>query len=77
MATKKFLRTILAAVADTGASGQVAARKAIELAWLFDADVVLDCRGRCHGALRGCMESSCGGGRRTGGDPCEGRSRGG
>ncbi len=41
MATKKFLRTILAAVADTGASGQVAARKAIELAWLFDADVVL------------------------------------
>jgi universal stress protein E len=41
MATKKFLRTILAAIADTGASGQVAARKAIELAWLFDADVVL------------------------------------
>jgi len=41
MATKKFLRTILAAVADTEASGQVAARKAVELAWLFDADVVL------------------------------------
>lgn len=41
MATGKSVRTVLAAVADTTASGQVAARKAVELAWLFGADVVL------------------------------------
>lgn len=41
MPTFRPPRRILAAVADTSANGQVAARKAIELAWLFDADVVL------------------------------------
>jgi universal stress protein E len=41
MATGKATETILAAVADTGASGQVAARKAVELAWLLGTDVVL------------------------------------
>lgn len=35
------MRTVLAAIADPAASGQVAARKAVELAWLFGADVVL------------------------------------
>lgn len=41
MATRKSVRTVLAAVADATAGGQVAARKAVELAWLFGADVVL------------------------------------
>jgi universal stress protein E len=41
MATGKSVRTVLAAVADATAGGQVAARKAVELAWLFGADVVL------------------------------------
>ncbi len=41
MATRKAVRSVLAAVADPAASGQVAARKAVELAWLFGADVVL------------------------------------
>lgn len=41
MATRKSVRTVLAAVADATASGQVAARKAVELAWLLGADVVL------------------------------------
>lgn len=41
MAASRSLRTVLAAVADTTVSGQVAARKAVELAWLFGADVVL------------------------------------
>ena len=41
MATRKSVRTVLAAVADAASSGQVAARKAVELAWLFGADVVL------------------------------------
>lgn len=41
MATRKSVRTVLAAVADAAASGQVAARKAVELAWLLGADVVL------------------------------------
>jgi len=41
MATRKSVRTVLAAVADATSSGQVAARKAVELAWLFGADVVL------------------------------------
>jgi universal stress protein E len=35
------VRTVFAAVADPAASGQVAARKAVELAWLLGADVVL------------------------------------
>jgi len=41
MATRKSVRTVLAAVADATSAGQVAARKAVELAWLFGADVVL------------------------------------
>lgn len=41
MAARKAVRTVLAAVADATSGGQVAARKAIELAWLFGADVVL------------------------------------
>jgi len=41
MATTKSVRTVLAAVADPAASVQVSARKAVELAWLFGADVVL------------------------------------
>jgi len=41
MATTKSVRSVLAAVADPLASGQVAARKAVEVAWLFGADVVL------------------------------------
>jgi universal stress protein E len=41
MATGRSVRSVLAAVADPAASGQVAARKAVELAWLFGADVVL------------------------------------
>lgn len=41
MAARKSVRTVLAAVADATAGGQVAARKAVELAWLFGADVVL------------------------------------
>ncbi|NJD31605.1 MAG: hypothetical protein FIB04_06940 [Gammaproteobacteria bacterium] len=41
MAASKPVRTILAAVADPEAGAQLAARKAIELAWLFGADVVL------------------------------------
>lgn len=53
MATRKSVRTVLAAVADATASGQVAARKALELAWLFGADVVL---------YHACYESSLSGG---------------
>lgn len=53
MATRKSLRTVLAAVADATASGQVAARKAVELAWLFGTDVVL---------YHACYESSLAGG---------------
>ena len=53
MATGKSVRTVLAAVADATASGQVAARKAVELAWLFGADVVL---------YHACYESSLSGG---------------
>jgi universal stress protein E len=41
MATSRSVRTVLAAVADATAGGQVAAHKAVELAWLFGADVVL------------------------------------
>jgi len=41
MATRKSVRTVLAAVADAASGGQVAARKAVELAWLFGAEVVL------------------------------------
>jgi universal stress protein E len=41
MVTRKSVRTVFAAVADPAASGQVAARKAVELAWLLGADVVL------------------------------------
>jgi universal stress protein E len=41
MATRKSVRTVLAAVADTSPGGQIAASKAIELAWLLGADVVL------------------------------------
>lgn len=41
MAVRKSVRTVLATVADPSASGQVAARKAVEIAWLFGADVVL------------------------------------
>jgi universal stress protein E len=41
MATRKSVRTVLAAIADPAASGQVAARKAVEVAWLFGADVIL------------------------------------
>jgi universal stress protein E len=41
MPTTRAVRTVLAAIADPEASGQVAARKAVEIAWLFDADVVL------------------------------------
>jgi len=42
MATRKSVRTVLAAVADaTSAGQQVAARKAVEIAWLFGADVIL------------------------------------
>lgn len=41
MATRKSVRTVLAAVADPGAGGQVAARKAVEVAWLLGADVIL------------------------------------
>lgn len=41
MAVTKQVRTILAAIADTGAGTQLAAHKAVELAWLFGADVVL------------------------------------
>jgi len=40
MATRKSVRTVFAAVAAPEASGQVAARKAVEIAWLFGADVV-------------------------------------
>ncbi len=53
MATRKSVRTVLAAVADPAASGQVAARKAVEIAWLFGADVVL---------YHACYESSLSGG---------------
>ena len=53
MATRKSVRTVLAAVADATASGQVAARKAVELAWLLGADVVL---------YHACYESSLSGG---------------
>ena len=53
MATRKSVRTVFAAVADPAASGQVAARKATELAWLFGADVVL---------YHACYESSLSGG---------------
>ena len=53
MATGKSVRTVLAAVADATASGQMAARKAVELAWLFGADVVL---------YHACYESSLAGG---------------
>ncbi|MDH4167890.1 MAG: hypothetical protein OEV90_15955, partial [Gammaproteobacteria bacterium] len=41
MATRKSVRTVLAAIADPAAGGQVAARKAVEVAWLFGADVIL------------------------------------
>jgi universal stress protein E len=41
MAVSPPTRTVLAAVADTGAHAQMAARKALELAWLLGADVVL------------------------------------
>jgi universal stress protein E len=47
------VRTVLAAVADAKAGGQVAARKAVELAWLLGADVVL---------YHACYESSLSGG---------------
>jgi universal stress protein E len=53
MATRKSVRIVLAAVADPTASGQVAARKAVEIAWLFGADVVL---------YHACYESSLSGG---------------
>jgi universal stress protein E len=53
MAAGRSVRTILAAVADAEAGGQLAARKAIELAWLFDADVVL---------YHACYEPALGGG---------------
>ncbi len=53
MATRKSVRTVLAAIADPAASGQVAARKAVEIAWLFGADVVL---------YHACYESSLSGG---------------
>lgn len=53
MATRRPVRTVLAAVADTAAGGQVAARKAVELAWLFGADVVL---------YHACYESGLSGG---------------
>jgi len=53
MATRKPVSTVLAAVADPEASGQVAARKAVELAWLFGANVVL---------YHACYESSLSGG---------------
>lgn len=53
MATRKSVRTVLAAVADPAASGQIAARKAVEIAWLFGADVVL---------YHACYESSLSGG---------------
>ncbi len=53
MATRKSVRTVLAAIADPEASGQVAARKAVEIAWLFGADVVL---------YHACYESSLSGG---------------
>lgn len=53
MATGKPVGIILAAVADTSTSGQVAARKAVELAWLFGADVLL---------YHACYESSLSGG---------------
>lgn len=53
MTTRKSVRTVLAAVADPAASGQIAARKAIEIAWLFGADVVL---------YHACYESSLSGG---------------
>jgi universal stress protein E len=41
MGSDRDYRVILAAVADTGGKGQVAARKAVELAHLMGADVVL------------------------------------
>jgi universal stress protein E len=53
MAARKPVRTILAAVADPEVGVQLAARKAIELAWLFGADVVL---------YHACYEPSLGGG---------------
>jgi universal stress protein E len=53
MATRKSVRTVLAAVADATSAGQVAARKAVELAWLFEADVVL---------YHACYDSSLAGG---------------
>ena len=53
MATRKSVRTVLAAIADPEASGQVAARKAVEIAWLFGADLVL---------YHACYESSLSGG---------------
>ena len=53
MAARKPVRTILAAVSDPEAGAQLAARKAIELAWLFGADVVL---------YHASYESSLGGG---------------
>jgi len=53
MATMRSVRTVLAAVADPAASGQVAASKAVELAWLLGAEVVL---------YHACYESSLAGG---------------
>jgi hypothetical protein len=52
MAVRKSVRTVFAAVAAPEASGQVAARKAVEIAWLFDADVVF---------YHACYESSLSG----------------
>ena len=53
MAARKSVRTVFAAIAAPEASGQVAARKAVELAWLFGADVVF---------YHACYESSLSGG---------------
>ena len=53
MAARKAVRTVLAAVADATSGAQVAARKAVELAWLFGADTVL---------FHACYEPSLSGG---------------
>lgn len=53
MAARKAVRTVLAAVADATSGAQVAARKAVELAWLFGADAVL---------FHACYEPSLSGG---------------
>ena len=53
MAARKAIRTVLAAVADATSGAQVAARKAVELAWLFGADTVL---------FHACYEPSLSGG---------------